>query len=415
VQDRARPAFTKRLAGIEGLRGLAAASVIGTHVWSRSTNSGGFDIGWPGTYVFPKLGHGVTLFFALSGFLLYLPFATAALRNESRPSFSAYLRNRALRILPAYWCILLLTALVLQSARIQEGRNFGIGAITDPWLLLKDALLVQNYDRSTLSTGISPSWSLAIEVVFYLSLPLLVLGGTWLASASSSRRRRRMMLLMPAVLLAVLGLLGSAAGIRIGSQVWTYSFLSYAHLFAVGMALAVLRVDYQDELLRLPRFWRGGVLAAMVVVGGCAIKLGAEGRIPDRAEIALMSIACGLLLALVALPADTRRSPLIRVLESTPLVGAGLVSYSVYLWHMPVLLFLRKHGLTVEGGAGALALNLFSVAVATYALSWLTYRYVEKPALRWKARRRVPPAPDSGLPLAAPTAVASASVGARRR
>ena len=115
-----------------------------------------------------------------------------------------------------------------------------------------------------------------------------------------------------------------------------------------------------------------------------------------------------LLLALVVLPSSTRRSHLTRFLESTPVVAAGLASYSVYLWHKPVILFLAKHGLFPHGGSAALVGGLVTVSVATGILSWLTYRYIEKPPLRFKAksRRQLDTAPDpSRSETAAPVAV----------
>ncbi len=106
-----------------------------------------------------NLDDGVTLFLTLSGFLLNLPFVAASLRGQQRASFGAYLGNGALRILPAYWFILLVVSLALQSARVHDGeRHDGVGAITDPVLLAKNVLLAQNYSASSASTGISPAW-----------------------------------------------------------------------------------------------------------------------------------------------------------------------------------------------------------------------------------------------------------------
>jgi peptidoglycan/LPS O-acetylase OafA/YrhL len=350
-------------------------------------------------YVFPQFAHGVTLFFALSGFLLYLPFAAAAIRNEPRPAFGAYLRNRALRILPAYWFILIVTCFVLQSARIHEGGQLGIGAITDPWLVIQNALLSQNYNPSTISTGISPAWSLAVELIFYAVLPLLVVAGFRLASSAPDRRRRSLMLLIPAGLMGLVGIVSVGAGPRLGAEesvgmswagVWSDSFLTHAHLFALGMALAVIRVDHQDGLLRFPRLWRPAALVAIPALSAAAIKLTVDGTIPETIEASIISVACTLLLAVVVLaPARKQRSHLVGVLESPPLVAAGLGSYSVYLWHMPIILWLRKNHLTSAGGADAFLLNLMVVATITGVFACLTYRYVEKPALRLKARTHV--------------------------
>jgi peptidoglycan/LPS O-acetylase OafA/YrhL len=392
----ANPAFARRLAGIEGLRALAIASVFVFHVWFVSPPLGHpFESAWLGKHVFLQLQNGVTLFFVLSGFLLYLPFASAALRERARPEFGAYLQNRALRILPAYWVILLLTAVVLQSARIYHAHSAAIGAMHSPKLLVENGLLLQNYRPVTLATGIVPAWSLAIEVVYYLALPLLVVAALWLARRATTHRQRIMAMLFPAAALAVIGVASSVLGPNTGriyaqhwTGVWRLSFLPHAQLFAPGLALAVARVEYQDGRLRLPSWWRRAAAVAGILIAAVVIELSTAGTITVRAEVGWIAIACGLLLALAVLPPAHSRSRLLGTLEAPALVGTGLISYSVYLWHVPVMLWLRNHGLTSGAGVPGFALNLVLAATVTGALAWLTYRYVEKPALRLKSRGR---------------------------
>ena len=88
-----------RLVGIEGLRALAACSVLVFHSWLYASPDGGrADVGAL-SHVLPDFAFGVILFFTLSGFLLYRPFAAAAIRGQRGPEIRRYLRNRALRIL----------------------------------------------------------------------------------------------------------------------------------------------------------------------------------------------------------------------------------------------------------------------------------------------------------------------------
>jgi peptidoglycan/LPS O-acetylase OafA/YrhL len=158
------------------------------------------------------LSFGVTLFFTLSGFLLYRPFANALIRGAERPSYSRYLRNRVLRIAPAYLVILFLSALVLGSVFVRgPGGELDHGRLTDPGLLARAALLVQDYQPGTLLIGIGPAWSLAVEVVFYLVLPLLVMLAWKLAADAPALSRRVVAALAPAALLLVLGLIGKAS------------------------------------------------------------------------------------------------------------------------------------------------------------------------------------------------------------
>src|SRR5215211_1360916 len=114
------PSFGARLTGIEGLRAIAAFSILVSHVWLYTSPGGGQATLGVLDLVLPDLSLGVTLFFALSGFLLYRPFAASVVRAQPMPRVSEYLRNRALRILPAYWVILLLVAVVLDAFLVRD-------------------------------------------------------------------------------------------------------------------------------------------------------------------------------------------------------------------------------------------------------------------------------------------------------
>src|SRR5882724_6110621 len=91
----------RNLAPVEALRGVAAWSIVCFHIWLFTSSA---KLTWnlgPATVFMQPLQSGVTLFFVLSGFLLYRPFI------NGRPSIGRYFRNRALRILPAYWAVLI--------------------------------------------------------------------------------------------------------------------------------------------------------------------------------------------------------------------------------------------------------------------------------------------------------------------
>jgi peptidoglycan/LPS O-acetylase OafA/YrhL len=169
------------------------------------------------------------------------------------------------------------------------------------------------------------------------------------------------------------------------------------------MALAVLRVDAEDGLVRIGR--RGRWVAAVSAVGAYLItaKMTSFDQLGVGFYNTLMGLAAALFLSLVALPRPhqkTRRTLLMRFLESRPLVGVGLVSYSLFLWHEPVIRFLDDHGLTFDGTVGFFV-NVFIAAAVCLPLSVLTYLLVEKPALLRK-RRTIPPpaAPVTTAPAA---------------
>jgi peptidoglycan/LPS O-acetylase OafA/YrhL len=349
------------------------------------------------------LAFGVTLFFTLSGFLLYRPFVAALMRAEPRPSFERYLRNRALRIAPAYWVILLVSALILRSVAVRNADGERVlSGIDDPITLAKHMLLVQGYEPSGVVTGIGPAWSLAVELVFYLALPLLALAAWALARRASTRAGRRLAALGPALLLLAIGLAGKMVAThflpdRIWSGGWggdwhsvlVRSFLCQADLFSFGMALAVVRVDVEDGLVRVSALGRRAVGALCLGVYLVTARMtDASDQLGITPYNTLMALACALFLALVVLVgSDTERPALVRVLELRPLVAVGLVSYSLFLWHEPLIGWLAVNGLAPSGRAGFLVTLFLTVAVG-FVLSVLTYRLVELPALRRKRRTR---------------------------
>lgn len=350
--------------------------------------------------VISTLSVGLTLFFTLSGFLLYRPFAAALARGTARQSFPAYLQNRVLRIAPAYWVILFIAAFVAGAASIRTvSGDLEVGQLTDPLEFLQAALLLQDYRPETMIIGIGPAWSLAVEVVFYLVLPALVVMAVWLSRRATGRRARMAALLAPPALLLVIGLTGKAVAAHVlpadalagygtdWHSVVERSFWAQADLFAFGMVVAVLHVEAADGRIVLHDRWRGlAVLVALLVFVPCAWTM----RLAEHSYLLQntgQALALALLLAAIVVPGRASTGPAwaIRVLDSRQFVAVGAVSYSLFLWHYPVILWLRENGLTAGGPAG-LVLNLLLVGAVAGGLSALTYRYVERPALRRKRR-----------------------------
>ena len=354
------------------MRALAASSIVVFHVWLYGAEGQHrLDLG-PFTVAFAQLRTGVTLFFVLSGFLLFRPYVAAALRRTRRPSTRSYFRNRALRIVPAYWVILLAVAVLFQRE-----------LWTAPQQLAANLFLAQNYVPAfILGPGIAPAWSLAIEVVFYLVLPLL--GAAAIRLAVDHGVGRVWAAFVPVGFMLALGIASKVAlhemegGLR---SVWALAFFTHADWFAAGMALAVLRVLWEDGELRLPRWWQSGALVGAVGFALAGVKL--QGAFLSFLEYqTLMAVACGFLLALVVFAEPGNL--FVRFLCWKPVLATGLASYSLFLWHDPLVRAFRDAGLTLSGRPG-FVFNLFLIALVSGMAATLTYRFVEKPAL---ARKR---------------------------
>jgi peptidoglycan/LPS O-acetylase OafA/YrhL len=407
----AHRAARERLPGVDGLRGLAAGSVLLYHCWLHGLGAGG--VGIPGIDAAARhLSAGVLLFFTLSGLLLYRPFAAAILSADGPPSLRRYAQNRVLRIFPAYLVVLGVVGVVASTALV-PGRDDVLvtGSLLDhPRTLLADVLLVQTYAPSTFLTGIGPAWTLTIEVAFYATLPLFA-AAALLVAPRTPQHLRPAVALAPAAVLLVIGLAGKGLVAATGEgsgfdrswhSVAARSFLANADLFAFGMAVAVVLTAVAGGWLTLPVRWRSsacGIAAVCLVV---ALRLPGGGLGEPRYDL-LVALASGLLVSVLVVEPRSGAATVLRPLEHRSAVAIGLASYSLYLWHEPVILWAAERGWPPRSGLLGLALVVALVVAAAGSLSWLTYRLVERPLL---VRRR--PAP-SGHPEGSTMMPSSAS------
>ena len=236
---------------LEGYRALAAAFVVATHAGFQTAAS--LRGPWAGTLA--RMDFGVALFFVLSGFLLFRPHAAAHLVGRRPPETVPYFRRRALRILPAYWVVVVVAMVIFE-----ENRQLGLR----DWLV--QLLLLQTYVPNGLITGLEQMWSLGTEVAFYLALPLLGLIVRRLPGRSVARRA--------AFQLAFLGVLAAIAivyrlvvftnTVHGRAAFWLPGYLDW---FAVGMALATI-YTLASSGEPLPR-WAAGVVDVAHAPGAC--------------------------------------------------------------------------------------------------------------------------------------------------
>ena len=394
---------------LDGYRAMAAFMVLTTHV---AFNTG--EILTP--VIGPVLGRmdfGVTLFFLLSGFLLYRPWARAAMVDDSGPSVSGYALRRAARILPAYWVMVIFTLLLLPDIQPVSWAawpvHLGLLHIYVPGFTLE---------------GLTQTWSLATEVAFYLLLPVLA----WLAGRQGRGRpdasaRFQLAVLFGVGILALaftIARVSGALGSNILSAYWLPGFLDW---FALGMAAAVIQVRL--GMGGAPA-WMGAVRQVARATGWClliAAGLAVIAATPiagpltfDPASpnsLVIKHLLYGAIAAFLLLPGflgvgDTREAPArgswwAAILASPVVVYLGTISYGVFLWHLVLLRFIQNAlGLQVFAGGFWLVWPL--VVLASIAVASASWFILEKPVLAWAHRRtpgesgrapQQPPAPRS--------------------
>jgi peptidoglycan/LPS O-acetylase OafA/YrhL len=358
----------RRLEALDGLRGLAAVAIVVLHVWMFDHG----DAGRPEKTILDRaIGEmrlGVTLFFVLSGFLLFRPFLTAALRGADAPALGTYALRRAARIVPGYVLAVLVSFALLRwldHARAIE------------WSELPVFLLfLQNFDPSTLKQLDPPMWSLTVEVTFYVALPLAGIAALRAGPSRAGIAGLCGALVAGGIALSVLGHLDR------WPPTTTDTLLGYVPEFAAGMLAATL---VHGRTLRVRTGWA-------LVAGGAALVLANAwwhgygiGSQTSRELGADLPAVAGFALVVAGLAAAPLRA---RVLTSRPVQLAGTLSYGIYLLHFPAIDLLRGIDRFPDGLAAALVATL-ALCTAGAAISWYA---VERPVLR-AVRRRTRPAP----------------------
>jgi peptidoglycan/LPS O-acetylase OafA/YrhL len=381
-------AHSDRFPLMDSMRAIAALLVLGVHSLTLAGAADSTSALAPYTV---RLEMGVVIFFLISGFLLYRPFVRAHAEGGRSPEVAGYAWRRFLRIAPAYWVALTVTALWLGARDVwsEAPLFYGFGQI---------------YERG-LEGGISPAWSLCIEVTFYFMLPVYALVIRRVARASWLRAEVTGLLTLVAVSVAWKAVLladgPASAPLALG---WLPAFLDH---FALGMALAVasVRVAQAGEqgralalLGRRPGLaWAGALIAFLAVARGIGMdgRAGPSTTFQAFAEHELYALVALLLL----LPAVFGGGGLVRrVLGHRSLVFLGLVSYGLYLWQETWLAQLADWDVGHAGlGHQYLVVPLLGFA-GTLVLAASSWYAVERPALslrrlRVSAARRAAPAP----------------------
>ncbi|HMZ12874.1 MAG TPA: acyltransferase [Mycobacterium sp.] len=349
------------IAALTGLRAVAALLVVGTHA---AFVTGKLNHGYLGAMA-ARLEIGVAIFFALSGFLLFRPWVTAAAAGSDAPSAARYAHRRLRRVMPAYLATVLLAYGVYSV--FSSGPNPGQSLAGLLRHLTLTQIYTDNYLMTHLHRGLSQTWSLAVEVAFYAVLPLLA----YLLVVVLCGDRWR-----PARLLA--GLAGLAA-ISLGWQVvlvttdWLPNSAGMwlpAHLasFAVGMGLAVLAEAGVrcPATVTLPLAFGAFLLVSTPVAG--AVAMGPVRVWEPLIKTVLYAAVAALAVAAAGLD---DRGLADRVLASRPMVWLGEISYEIFLLHVLVMAVVLGEVLRWPLFTGSMA-GLFAATLAvTLPLAWL--------------------------------------------
>ena len=349
----------KRVAGLDGVRGLCALYVMLFHCWAYTFR--GFPR-YRGPEWLSWLGFGrlsVVLFLILSGFSL----ALAAARNDWRlGSLARYARRRAWRILPAYWAALAFS-LVIAWAVVRQPHSAEptAGSVVVYTLLLQDLFAVP--------TPNGAFWSIGAEALLYGVLPVLLI---------LCRR------FGPAAMLAVVTLPVIVIGFVVfdGSPPQGDNWMA-PHLvpaFAAGVVAAGV-VAAGDRLHRLP--WAVLSVLAAIPAGALVLHQGSRWMVNHYYWVDLVVVPAMTLFVLAV--ASGRPAALVRLLGSSPLRRLGSFSYSLYLIHLPIVVVIGLKLVAPRLGHGTAAFTVTTVLAGGLSLicAWFFAKVFELPFRSW--------------------------------
>lgn len=383
------PPGNPRFPLLDALRAFAALSVVLTHVTGATNFNATNELG---AYT-ARLDSGVSIFFLLSGFLLYRPFVAA--RREGRPAIRArdFARRRLLRIVPAYWVAL--TVLAIYP---------GLPGFEEHWLRFYTFTQIYWFDSAV--QGIAPAWTLCIEITFYLVLPFIAAG---IARLRPSVWGEVTIILALCVATNVLRQVLQAGG---GFNPMQTTLLCFFDWFGYGMLLAVASVamhgretESRTVMTIVRRPWLPWLLA-LVAFWFVSTQLDLSRTLfavytqwSYLGEHLLYAVWAGFLL-LPAIFGDWAGGWPRKLMSLRWLGWLGLVSYGIYLWHGPIMLKLDRSGASDWlPGSGVLSLLVTTLAI-TVPVAALSYYLIERPSLRFKDPRRRTPPPSAPGPVA---------------
>ena len=370
---------------IQGLRAIAVLLVVIYHFWPGRLSGG---------YI------GVDVFFVISGFLITGQLARELDRSGhiKLPSFYA---KRVRRLLPAAITVLLFSTIATLALLPLSALGANLREIiastfyVENWALAAGA--VDYLAAANEATTVQHYWSLSLEEQFYLVWPVMMLGAAWLGVKYFGGGRIKAMITV-VVVVSIISLALSIVMTQVNpSQAY---FVTYTRVweFGFGAILALL------PRLRPIKAWQSNILG----YGGIIAILGAgylfDKTTPFPGYMALIPVL-GTAAVLIAHHRD-KPWDAGRVLSTRPAVFIGDISYSLYLWHWPLIVIAPY----VPGWGLSFAHRVALLAIC-FVLAWLTKKFIEDPTRSWNFLTSRKPRVTFGFMVAAMALTTLAVVG----
>lgn len=338
---------------VDGLRAVAVVPVVLVHA-GFAAFSGGFV--------------GVDIFFVISGYLI----TNILLRELEAKEFSilGFYERRARRILPALFVVMLACMPFAYAWMLPDDlKNFGQSLVATS-LFSNNVLLALTSGYWDLTSEFKPllhTWSLGVEEQYYIFFPI-VLMLMWRYAKKS---------VTPLLWVAlVASLLLAEAGQRVNPTVTFYMLPTRAWELLMGALAAIYLTN--GALAKVgPAARQALSLLGLVLIAGAVLLFGRGHPSPGLSTVVP---TLGAVLIILFANEGTVAN---RILGHRAMVGIGLISYSIYLWHQPLLAFARIYA--VEEPSGLVGAGL---VLASFVLAYLTWRFVEVPTRRSTLSRR---------------------------
>lgn len=343
----------KRLPVLNGLRGIAIIAVVFHHSFSVFFNAAGSVTLTPSTVLGSSGWLGVNLFFFLSGFVLYLPYATGQRSFDGLRSLFGFYGHRARRLLPLYYTASLILLLFTTHYQLDDSSLYRA--------LVQYALATFIFSRETFFPSINwVLWSLGVELWFSLLFPVVVI-----AIDRLGWRKILVIVMIAALAVRFAGQIVVPTNPRRVLNFISDSLFGRLDEFILGMLGAWV---FSRRLM----LWRPTVQflcgVSLLVSSAVLWSLWYRGAfVEPLAAFFNIPFDAGLLLTVNALLVGCK--PVARLVSIWPLQMSGLMCYSIYLWHAPIISHFRASAYSI--------FTYVSYVGITYLIAWISYRYIE--------------------------------------